>query len=97
MSTRQQEAIAVDRFAGMMLQRLAENRHKTYWRHGPPMLRDLWALLKGESDELATAITANEQDSLGARFAEIRCEAADVANFAMMVYDLTLTEAVGDK
>ncbi len=94
MSTAAQEEAAVDRFAGMMCQRLAENRHKTHWRHGGQPFPDLLRLLREEVEDLAGAIEDNIVNDTGALNPIIRSRSADAANFAMMLYDLTLEEAV---
>lgn len=90
MSTQKQEIYAVERFGTAMLDRLRANSHKAYWRGAenvsPLMIDQGYALMRGECAELARAMTDRDEDA-------IRKEAADVANFAMMIYDLTFEQA----
>lgn len=66
-------------FARAMEERLRANEHKGGWKH---IHRDVLAtMLQGEVDELLSAIRAGADNA-------IRDEAADVANFAMMLVDV---------
>jgi NTP pyrophosphatase (non-canonical NTP hydrolase) len=68
------------RFAEEMESKLKANDHKGGWRNDSP-----WALLerlREEEEELATAIARCASPE------EIRAEAANVANFAMMIADV---------
>ena len=74
----------VQDFAHAMEIALRRNDHKGGWRE----CRLTWLVerLYQEADELARAITS------GAPHAEIEREAADVANFAMMIADVAKLE-----
>lgn len=89
----------VDAFADEMEAKLAENRHKgdrSGWRFEPPGL--LLSKLIREVAELAEAVdNASEADRDILTYSEaqravfreaVRREAADVANFAMMLADV---------
>jgi NTP pyrophosphatase (non-canonical NTP hydrolase) len=69
---------AVDEFAGVMLDKLRENRHKAHWKH----VDRQWLMdrMMDEIYELNEAIA--DDDPLS-----ISLECADVANFAMMIAD----------
>ena len=74
----------VSDFAERMEEKLAKNRHKgdrKGWLKDHPI--DLWNRLDEESTELYAALK-NENST----FEEIANEAADVANFAMMIADI---------
>jgi NTP pyrophosphatase (non-canonical NTP hydrolase) len=62
-------------FAEVMERKLRENDHKDHWRYCTGTY--LFNRLRGEVNELARAKTADER----------LAEAADVANFAMMIAD----------
>lgn len=66
----------VARFAQLMERRLRANDHKGGWRGDTP--HALLRRLREETDELYLAITAEDVGN----------EAADVANFAMMIADV---------
>jgi NTP pyrophosphatase (non-canonical NTP hydrolase) len=80
----------VEAFAQLMEQKLRQNDHKDHWSHEEPG----WLLkrLHGEADELGGAVRKYRLDvpptcSTGDRW-RIGAEAADVANFAMMIADV---------
>lgn len=84
----------VDEFAKLMKQKLDENSHKPGWKKDRPVT--LIGRLSEEMRELERAfdmystlptIFANRAEIKAAFKEEIRREAADVANFAMMVAD----------
>ena len=64
------------RFAEEMEERLQENDHKHHWSNYTP--QQMFERLKEELEELTWAFT-NEDKML---------ECVDVANFAMMIWDL---------
>lgn len=70
----------VGRFVEALETKLDANEHKGGWQNDTPQA--LLARLREETDELAAAIES------GADAAHILGEAADVANFAMMVADV---------
>jgi len=74
----------VERFADVMEERLKENDHKGGWLtcSSEYLLRRL----REEVDELETALTEDSNDDLIA-------EAADIANFAMMIADKAIQQA----
>ncbi len=76
-------ARSVIRFVDVMLEKLDENRHKGHWRD----MSQKWLLnrLRQETGELRRAVE-------GGNATEIAREAADVANFAMMIADNALRE-----
>ncbi|KKN48571.1 hypothetical protein LCGC14_0651580 [marine sediment metagenome] len=76
-------ARSVVRFVDVMLEKLDENRHKDHWSD----MSHKWLLnrLRQETIELRGAIKRG-------RATEIAREAADVANFAMMIADNALRE-----
>ena len=69
---------SVRRFAREMEERLLDNDDKGGWDDCPP--RWLLTRLREETKELAAAIREKNADA-------IQEEAADVANFAMMIFD----------
>jgi NTP pyrophosphatase (non-canonical NTP hydrolase) len=71
-------------FAEQMENKLKENDHKGGWDNCNVYW--LWQRLQDESGELLTAI--NLYRDLGADKNNIIKEAADVANFAMMIADI---------
>lgn len=71
-------------FAEQMENKLKENDHKGGW--DDCNVYWLWQRLQDESGELLTAI--NLYRDLGADKNDIIKEAADVANFAMMIADI---------
>lgn len=89
----------VAKFAQLMEERLLANEHKDIgsggmggWKNDNPW--DLYERLLGEAGELAKAMagqTATEMVTAGPynpqRINELKYEAADVANFAMMIID----------
>lgn len=78
MSSEQEEIIAIDRFREDMLRKLRANCHKPHWRTAD--FASLYTLLCRKVMELAAAHKA--ADTMA-----IINEAADVANFAMMMAD----------
>jgi len=78
----------VDAFADEMEAKLAENRYKGD-REGWAKMRSGWLLkrLRAEVDELSQACRRNRGASPLAN-ERVRREAADVANFAMMIADV---------
>lgn len=64
-------------FTEVMVQKLHENEHKGYW--DKLTLLELLYLLSNEIDELTDAILYEPLEA-------IKREAADVGNFAMMIY-----------
>lgn len=80
--TREERESAVDWFAERMKQKLRkpENEAKGGWREDS--LRALWHRLREETDELFEAL-----DEDGVPWDHVIDEAADVANFAMMIAD----------
>lgn len=72
-------AVEVERFAKLMKLKLAVNSHKGGWQDCDPEY--LYYRLVEEVGELGRAI-------FGTRGGDIGCEAADVANFAMMIEDV---------
>lgn len=76
-------ARSVIRFVDVMLEKLGENRYKGHWSD----MSQKWLLnrLRQETGELRRAIE-------GGKATEIAREAADVANFAMMIADNALRE-----
>lgn len=70
----------VEAFADAMEAELRANDHKTGWKDMQP--DDLVAMLWDEVRELDVAVQHGSDPSV------IRSEAADVANFAMMVADV---------
>ena len=77
MSTKAEEVLAVARFSTVMLWELRENSDKAHWS----TCSRKWLLnrLRGEVGELTRAINRGEG------WRRIVSEAADVANFAMMI------------
>ena len=75
------------RFAVKMAERLEANDHKSSWLDMTP--GQLLRRLKQEVGELDRALKAHESE------ARIAHEAADVANFAAMIWDVY--EAPGDE
>ena len=73
-------SVEILRFATVMQTKLDENDHKRHWSLYSPA----WLLnrLRQEAGELERAIAS------GAPADEVEREAADVANFAMMVADV---------
>ena len=69
-------------FATVMEQKLRENEHKTGW--STDSLRALMRRLDQEANELERRLDGGS----GGSPAEIIREAADVANFAMMIADM---------
>jgi NTP pyrophosphatase (non-canonical NTP hydrolase) len=67
-------------FLNLMYAKLRENDHKGDWLY-TSNLHELWACLEREIEELAEALTS------GLSSKEVADEAADVANFAMMIAD----------
>jgi NTP pyrophosphatase (non-canonical NTP hydrolase) len=78
----------VQAFAKLMERQLRANDFKGGWDRDPPLA--LLRRLRQETDELEQVLT--DLDEAGEVFdddrVEIGCEAADVANFAMMVADV---------
>jgi NTP pyrophosphatase (non-canonical NTP hydrolase) len=87
MSYEAEENALVEELAVVMRQKLAENRRKPHWRQAD--LGYLTRRIYDEARELSRAIKR------GATPAEVRREAADVANFAAMVADLYNTQSRG--
>lgn len=80
---------SVRRFAYHMESVLRQNDHKGGWENEP--LPDLWYKLEEETKELAHRIMVTDHGAgIGASGSEIRHEAVDVANYAMMIFDNTL-------
>lgn len=65
---------------------LKANDHKPGWKGDHPL--DLMTRLREESVELGGEVVAGSRTSLEAWRARVGAEAADVANFAMMVADV---------
>lgn len=80
---------SVRRFAFHMESVLRENDHKGGWENEP--LPDLWYKLEEETKELAHRIMVTDHEAgISASGSQIRHEAVDVANYAMMIFDNTL-------
>lgn len=76
---------SVLKFAELMELRLKENDEKGGWSEN-----DIWHLyerLCEEKDELFEAILKIERSCLHSGIIDVRVEAADTANFAMMIAD----------
>ena len=69
-------------FWSLMEQKLRENEHKGGWAGDSPI--SLWKRLREEANELMAEIVAGSEIDPQ----EIAREAADVANFAMMIADV---------
>lgn len=76
--------VLVDFCAGM-LHELNANDHKTHWRNYTPAW--LYNRLRQEVGELDRALVDGDPE-------RVRSEAADVANFAMMIADKVAVDAV---
>jgi NTP pyrophosphatase (non-canonical NTP hydrolase) len=76
-----QDAVAVDLFSGDMKRKLRANVHKKHWDE--VSFQYLLMRLKEEIKELEEVIDSDYLDT----FARVIDEAADVANFAMMIAD----------
>lgn len=79
-------------FAEIMESQLAQNDHKPGWKNDS--LRSLLKRIREEVDELGSAIEKTHDDR-HARALDICSEAADVANFAMMISDLVRVDLDG--
>lgn len=80
---------AVNKFADAMIAKLDRNNHKAHWAHAPD--RYLLRRLREELKELEAAIRKDQRaefQDLPRTEAEVREEAVDVANFAMMIFDI---------
>jgi uncharacterized protein YdeI (YjbR/CyaY-like superfamily) len=75
----------IDRFAMVMKTKLLENIHKGHWKDCT--LNYLSRRLTQERKELLKAVTDNKEKPV-----DVIREAADVANFAMMIADNYATE-----
>jgi len=73
-------------FAHLMEQQLRANDHKGGWDEDHP--RALLSRLREETDELDAEVPVRYVDVIGACRERIAKEAADVANFAMMIADV---------
>lgn len=97
-----EEMNAISRFGTLMLQKLAENRHKPHWDESTlaylmqrlddevAELQAAYALVMAKRDGMAFRQTRPNRDEDVALFKaeqEVRRECADVANFAMMIAD----------
>lgn len=81
---REQREAAVDWFADRMKRKLRENEHKGGWDKDGNFA--LLERLNEETQELDDAICLTEDAGIDERFMEaVIDEAADVANFAMMI------------
>lgn len=76
----------VQRFALLMEQKLRENDHKGGWQRD--RWRDLSRRLDEEHGELRAVAAGCSADASAERRGEVAREAADVANFAMMIADV---------
>ena len=74
------------RFARLMEDKLRENDHKPGWKDDSPDA--LFARLLQEAGELSRVILSHAFDSGPAEAHILTREAADVANFAMMIADV---------
>lgn len=75
-------------FIDEMETKLKENEHKPHWEG--MTLSDLYILLRKEEDELLDALAKTEglsPEETQVQLQEAQREAADVANFAMMIWD----------
>lgn len=89
MSTQLELRPRVAAFAQAMERKLRDNDHKRGWVDDWPT--DLMCRLQEEVDELQEVVERYENDTYPAsveRKEEVLAEAADVANFAMMVADV---------
>jgi NTP pyrophosphatase (non-canonical NTP hydrolase) len=77
----------VQRFAVLMERKLRDNDHKAGW-HGDAAV-ELLARLVEESGELASFLVNHRGLPMSAWRQRVAAEAADVANFAMMIADVT--------
>lgn len=86
-------------FAELMEAALRANDHKPGWKGDHPL--DLMTRMRQEAGELGVEVVAGSRTSLEAWRARVGAEAADVANFAMMVADvcgaLNFTARLSDK
>ena len=73
---------AVAEFANSMQHSLRDNRHKSGWKKGTCSLTYLLGALKKEVDELEESLRLLDKSP-----ERVMIEAADVANFAMMIHD----------
>ena len=83
MSQYREEKQIVEQLSNGMLTKLAQNRHKPYWRWGADTNQKLLALLKEEVEELQAALQQG-------RLEDIYTECCDVANYAAMIADIAL-------
>jgi NTP pyrophosphatase (non-canonical NTP hydrolase) len=83
----------VEKFAQWMEAQLRKNDHKPGWKH--ELAADLFPRIREETDELAAALARGPgsgnpfgpyDEDARRRIAE---EAADIANFCMMIVDVT--------
>lgn len=74
----------VQRFAEAMETQLRANDHKPGWQQDDPL--DLCDRIQQELDELIQAIEGNKDGA--PPDSEVMREAADVGNFALMVWDI---------
>lgn len=84
-------------FAELMEAKLRENDHKGGWQQDP--VTALMARLKEETDELRAVLSRRAGSATPRSYAaEVGREAADIANFAMMVADVcgALNNDLGD-
>ena len=82
-STQQEERELIGKMATFMRLRLIQNRHKSHWLDDS--MEFLRQELRRELEELDDAIIKNEIGLIWAK-------AADVANFAAMIADLSTEE-----
>lgn len=73
-------------FANLMEAQVRENDHKRGWKNDTP--KALWDRLREEATELLDALSFRDQLHPYAFSQNIGAEAADVANFAMMIADV---------
>lgn len=73
-------------FADLMERQLRANDHKPGWDHD--VAEDLLLRLRQETQELAEAIAPGSRTTTKAWRQQVGTEAADVANFAMMIADV---------
>lgn len=76
----EQYAPDIHMFVGLMLEKLQKNVHKGRWEHLP--LGIAWQLITGEMKELRDELNKSRLDI---NIDDTIREAADVANFAMII------------
>lgn len=92
MSTESQELALVGPFVERMLRKLRQNAHKTHWSRSD--FRYLMVRLRSETRELAEAWKRRGRPMTKEDAEVIANECADVANFAAMISEMALKQAV---